>query len=311
MGEYLDPDHILGNCVLPSTTCAYFHPDGMTLDEFSSQLESAARMRIKQGKFFESVALANHGPDEAGMWNVCSDFPISLQSLDKAWPRLKPMFQALADMVSTPAKVGNVDLLACNFAANKTGIDCLNLMESEVNAKFSASSDSTGNVANGGNWELERGGRNVANIYFHEEKLTDFTTLMAAHRGLSMYDDEPVISSVEDMQFLHDQEVAKKKGKGNGKGAGPAQKKGITLEDMQERLERNREIAEQTKGAGQTAPGPKRHSKQVHGQAAAFTGAEVERGPMAYEKRNMAQAKKKAPVRHKNAKQPAQQDEFV
>jgi len=86
-----------------------------------------------------------------------------------------PMFQALAAMV----KAGRVDLLACNFAANETGLECLRTIESEVSAQFAASTDATGNVAMGGNWELSHGGRNVAPIYFHEDRLGCFAKVMA------------------------------------------------------------------------------------------------------------------------------------
>jgi len=188
ISEFLDPDHILGKCALPTTLCAYFHPDGITLDEFSAQMESAAYVRKRQGKSFQCVALANHGPDDNGLWNVCSDHPVSLQSLDTAWPRLMPMFRALADMVAVPLDqadmvAGHVDLLACNFAANQTGLDCLKMIESQVDARYAASVDATGNVEVGGNWELARGGRNVAPIYFHEHQLHQFTKVMGSHNN--------------------------------------------------------------------------------------------------------------------------------
>jgi len=186
ISEFLDPEHILAKCALPTTVCAYFHPDGITLDEFSAQMESAAYVRKRQGKSFQCVALANHGPDDDGFWNVCSDYPVSLKSLDSAWPRLMPMFRALADMVAIPLDqpdmvAGHVDLLACNFAANQTGLDCLRMIESQVDARYAASVDATGNVEVGGNWELARGGRNVAPIYFHEQKLGQFTKVMGTH----------------------------------------------------------------------------------------------------------------------------------
>merc|ERR1719446_704319 len=147
------------------------------MEEFTAQMTAAARVRCNEDCLFECVALANHGPDEDGLWNVCSDHPVSLQSTDKAWPKLLPMFNALAAMV--PSKDGHVDLLACNFAANDAGVDCIKMIESQVGTRFAASTDETGNVEHGGNWELELGGRNVAPIYFHEEKLADFTKVMA------------------------------------------------------------------------------------------------------------------------------------
>lgn len=179
ISEYLDPEHILGSCALPSTLCTYYHPDGLTLDEFSAQIKAAAHVRTKNGQFFESIALANHGPDEGGLWSVCSDHPVSLRSLDSAWPRLMPMFQALASMVSDPAHQGHVDLLACNFAANPTGVECIKKIEQQTNCRFAASTDETGNVECGGNWDLEFGGRSVAPIYFHESMLSKFTKVMA------------------------------------------------------------------------------------------------------------------------------------
>merc|ERR1711988_1508031 len=58
------------------------------------------------------------------------------------------------------------------------GLECLKMIESQANAKFSASTDETGNLAQHGNWELERGGRDVSKIYFHEHMLEDFTKVM-------------------------------------------------------------------------------------------------------------------------------------
>merc|ERR1719183_2295615 len=75
--------------------------------------------------------------------------------------------------------MGHVDLLACSFAATAAGVECIKMIEKKVNARFAASTDATGNVENGGNWELEIGGRNVAPLYFHEEKLSAFTKVMA------------------------------------------------------------------------------------------------------------------------------------
>merc|ERR1712225_16978 len=93
ISEFLDPEHVLGRCALPNTVFTYYHPDGITLDEFSAQMATAAHVRTKQGHFFQSVALCNHGPDPDGFWSVCSDNPVCLRSVDTAWPRLMPMFQ--------------------------------------------------------------------------------------------------------------------------------------------------------------------------------------------------------------------------
>jgi len=195
VSEFLDPEHHLENCVLPSTVCAYYHPDGLTMDEFSEQIKAAAHVRTRHGNFFESVALANHGPDKDGLWSVCSDHPVSLRSLDAAWPKVLPMFQALASMVAGPVYQGHVDLLACNFAANTTGVECIKMIEKQVNARFAASTDETGNVECGGNWELELGGRSVAPIYFHEHMLGEFTKVMAGQPFVSKAHCKPQLTA--------------------------------------------------------------------------------------------------------------------
>merc|ERR1712190_399219 len=59
------------------------------------------------------------------------------------------------------------------------------MIEKIVGAKFAASTDATGNMAHGGNWELELGNRNVAPIYFDENKLTEFETLMKCNKRVS------------------------------------------------------------------------------------------------------------------------------
>jgi hypothetical protein len=213
VSEYLDPEHILGKCALPSTLCTYYHPDGITLHEFSDQIKAAAHVRTSHGCFFESVALANHGPDENGLWSVCSDYPVSLTTLDKAWPKLMPMFQALASMVSSPAHLGHVDLLACGFAANSTGVECIKMIEKQVNAKFAASTDDTGNVAQGGNWDLELGGRSVAPIYFYEEMLGQFTQVMCPASVKNRPHCKPQLGKGSGDSYLNRKAQAHKQGK--------------------------------------------------------------------------------------------------
>merc|ERR1712094_62306 len=99
-----------------------------------------------------------------------------------------------------------------NFAANQTGLECLKMIESQVNAKFAASTDATGNVASNGNWELERGRRNVAPIYFYEDKLGEFTTVMAPGKkdhqrkihevkGYEQHNDREL--SMEELLYMH------------------------------------------------------------------------------------------------------------
>eukprot|EP00928_Gymnodinium_smaydae_P056552 TRINITY_DN39921_c0_g1_i1.p1 TRINITY_DN39921_c0_g1~~TRINITY_DN39921_c0_g1_i1.p1 ORF type:complete len:467 (+),score=51.38 TRINITY_DN39921_c0_g1_i1:71-1402(+) len=178
VSELLDPEHILQACVLPSVFCVYYHPDSLTMDEFSAQLETAAYIRSKRTQPYKSVALANHGPSEDGYWYVCADHSVEMKSTDTAWSQLMSMFLALADMVATTDGEGNVDLLACSFAARPAGVECVKMIQERTGAKFSASVDATGNVADGGDWELEVGSRNVAPIYFDESKLKDFHRLM-------------------------------------------------------------------------------------------------------------------------------------
>jgi len=182
VSDYLDPKRVLKTCVLSSVRCVYYHPDGITTDEFSAQLESAAYIRANKQLLFRSVGLANHGPDEDGFWHICADYPVHLTSKEEAWPGLMPLFRALAAMVDS-SRAGHVDLLACQFAATPGGLECIKMIEKEVQCRFSASTDQTGNVSCGGNWELEVGGRNVAPIYFDEGKLEAFQGLMACRAG--------------------------------------------------------------------------------------------------------------------------------
>jgi len=306
ISEFLDPEHILGRCALPTTVCAYYHPDGITLDEFSAQIESAAYVRTKQGRFFESVALANHGPDENGIWSVCSDHPVSLKSLDTAWPRLMPMFRALADMVASPAQLGHVDLLACNFAANQTGIECLEMIERQVPARFAASIDATGNVAVQGNWELERGDRNVAPIYFHEEMLGQFTKVMQPSPNLDMLD----MFSAGHQGTKEDQELMDEvlHGKNSRKHKEEDQK------DEKEHKHKDRSMTKHMMRAAATEQAISNETK--HKAKAAAPQRQTLLGQSLYQKSPAeksaeaslagaaAVAKRKAPVRHDDVKKP-------
>jgi len=178
VSEFLDPEFTLRSCTLPSVRCVYYHPDGLTIDEFIAQLESAANIRRRKGYPFKSLALANHGPDDEGRWYVCSDFPVNLVSTEHAWRRLMPMFHALASMVGGASGCGRVDLLACNFAARAAGVDCIKMIEREVEVRFAASTGPTGNVACGGNWVLEEGGNDISGVYFDAARLGAFKKTM-------------------------------------------------------------------------------------------------------------------------------------
>ncbi len=75
---------------------------------------------------------------------------------------------------------GRIDLLACNLAADQTGIKFVTDLETLTGKNVAASSDLTGNAAHGGNWTLETDHVDVQKVYFDDHRIEKFDSVMAS-----------------------------------------------------------------------------------------------------------------------------------
>lgn len=177
VSEFMDEDGTLHEAVKDGVDLALYHPSAITLEEFSQQLTAAGKARKRKGlPPYQSVGLANHGPDEKGRW-----YPFAVKALRLSRKAdadlIMPVLLGLAALLPEGGG-GRVDLMACNLASVPGGMDLVRRLETECKHTVCASSDCTGNAQHGGNWTMEVGNVNVAPDYFDEDKLQHFERLM-------------------------------------------------------------------------------------------------------------------------------------
>lgn len=129
----------------------------------------------------ESIALATHGLEGGGL-ELASGHPVSLETLHN--PELQAFWRGVAELLSPG---GRIDLLACDVAAGPNGQALVDALEEMTGANFAASSDPTGNVAQGGNWYLETDHVDAGAVYFDAHELGAFSE----HLGPSVADSNP------------------------------------------------------------------------------------------------------------------------
>lgn len=179
VSEYMDDVGSLRDAVKDSVDLAIYNPSGIACGEFAEQIVAATRVRAQEGREpYRSVALANHGPDETGIWR-----PFAGKWLDltrrKERKKLLPVFQALAALL--PTSDGRLDILACDLASVPGGMAFVKKLEKVTGRTVCAASGATGNASHGGSWTMGVGHVNVAPDYFDEEKLKHFEKLMRCH----------------------------------------------------------------------------------------------------------------------------------
>jgi len=177
VSEFMDEDGTLHEAVKNGVDLALYHPSAITLAEFSQQVTAAGVSRKRKGlPPYQSVGLANHGPDAKGRW-----YPFAVKALHLARQEdadlIMPVLLGLAALLPENGG-GRLDLMACNLASVPGGMDLVRRLEKETGHTICASSDCTGNAQHGGNWTMEVGNVNVAPDYFDEERLSHFERLM-------------------------------------------------------------------------------------------------------------------------------------
>eukprot|EP00747_Dinoflagellata_sp_TGD_P218281 gnl/TRDRNA2_/TRDRNA2_90560_c0_seq1.p1 gnl/TRDRNA2_/TRDRNA2_90560_c0~~gnl/TRDRNA2_/TRDRNA2_90560_c0_seq1.p1 ORF type:complete len:400 (-),score=79.02 gnl/TRDRNA2_/TRDRNA2_90560_c0_seq1:305-1504(-) len=130
-----------------------------------------------------TVAFANHGADEQGVWALTKDCKITAAedggkfNVDE---NAAAFFQALAD-----AAEHRVDLLACDLAAHPGGVELIKEMETATGKQIAASTNHTGNLLHGGDWVMETHNVDTASIYFDSNHLWKWDGILHASRNTS------------------------------------------------------------------------------------------------------------------------------
>lgn len=116
-------------------------------------------------KFIES-----NGPVEVNdglpqKWFLMQSFGIDLATGQED-PGISDVIKAVAEAASV-----RVDILACSLAGTDQGRAWVQKCEKEFGTNFAASTDVTGNAAQGANWVLETDGIDLCDVYFDAKKI--------------------------------------------------------------------------------------------------------------------------------------------
>mmetsp|Transcript_12721 Transcript_12721/g.29080 ORF Transcript_12721/g.29080 Transcript_12721/m.29080 type:complete len:287 (+) Transcript_12721:38-898(+) len=82
------------------------------------------------------------------------------------------------------AEAARVDILGCDMVSTKKSMEVFKELEAECGINLAASTDLTGNAADGGNWILETDGVNVKDLYF-TDSIREFNETLGKRKSKS------------------------------------------------------------------------------------------------------------------------------
>jgi len=164
--------------------------DGCRTINFDSKVDSTAQLSSKirkahkeSGQPFLSIAFANHGPDQSGLWSVTTDLQVDTgaDSTSDAIDKLAPLVEVLISSLEKGTSA-HICFLGCSLANAKFLPDIVPAMENLYHVDFMASTDATGNEASGGNWKLETDGDfDFTATYCNNAALQKYMDTMPGH----------------------------------------------------------------------------------------------------------------------------------
>lgn len=132
-----------------------------------SQIQNHVQNLVAEHGVFKTVALASCGGNMAHSrkWHLTANASMCPETweMDEG---INDLFQALANAASV-----RLDLLVCDFATSEDVLKNLRKWEQETKTNVAASTDLTGNAAEGGDMILETDDIDLADIYFDRNKL--------------------------------------------------------------------------------------------------------------------------------------------
>lgn len=151
---------------------------GAKPEDFVTQIKDLS----KEHGPFKTVALCCHGGEaesikkdaEGFKWNLLEKCAVQVGKGGDSDPGAEDILKALEEAFTV-----RIDLLACNLAASKVGMDWITEWEQKMGKNVAASADVTGNVEAGGNWLLETDGIDVSRVYFKQEALAEYVSTFA------------------------------------------------------------------------------------------------------------------------------------
>ena len=124
-----------------------------------SKLKNVEKMETIYRPF--GILGASLGGSEGELPDVIDTSDPALDS----WSEMRNFMNALKSGYAVQV----IDFFACNFYSNPDWKYVLNMLEVQVGVHIRASSDATGNMANGGNWIMESDNTDIQSIYFNEQ----------------------------------------------------------------------------------------------------------------------------------------------
>lgn len=138
-------------------------------DDIFNKIESAL-----DGKQAASIGFASHSIG-SGSIHLGGDYSVDADTL-LSNPEMTEFWKNVGSLVESD---GHIDLLGCGVADGEVGKDFITKLEQITGREIAASIDDTGNAESGGNWLLEEGGVDLAQVYFVSGKLGGFDGVLA------------------------------------------------------------------------------------------------------------------------------------
>jgi hypothetical protein len=117
----------------------------------------------------EYVGLVQHGSAMRHEYHILKAVAPAMLS-DATNPEL-PSWGSIVDFfkaLKLAYNVSVIDLISCDLYSRPEWVEVINKLEALTDVKLRASSDATGNLANGGNWVMESDNVNIEGLYFTE-----------------------------------------------------------------------------------------------------------------------------------------------
>eukprot|EP00039_Didymoeca_costata_P020788 m.342441 g.342441 ORF g.342441 m.342441 type:complete len:241 (-) comp21386_c0_seq1:19-741(-) len=151
--------------------------------KFNQLIELVGNAHMENGSPFESIAVANHGPDQKLKWVWAKDKNVSMQKdgTAQAVGELKPLLDTLVAATKKSGCTSHIELLACRL--DSINSDFVPMLEDIYQLDFRASRDDTGNENENENkttrnWIMETDNYDFAKDYLDEKAIAEYKEQM-------------------------------------------------------------------------------------------------------------------------------------
>ena len=158
------------DAVKPTTTVIVFNRLTSSLDDIVDQIEALP------SRAFTSIGLVQDGTDRMMDYRIVEgQEPCALQGFDllASWSPVITFLQSLQSLTG----MATFDFISCLLGANPGFSYAISQISAQLGVVLQASTDRTGNLAQGGNWIQESDAVNIQDVYF-TEAIAGYTELL-------------------------------------------------------------------------------------------------------------------------------------